>query len=787
MKRAFPALILVACLPASPAMARNARSFEVPAQRLDTALIALGGQAQISIGGVDARLAIARGKAVRGTMSINRALQIMLRGTGFDFVQIDASTFRIVSVIPRAQPVAPQRPVEQAQALPPSAVQAMPEIIVTASKQQQGLSTYPGAAHVEVVGGAGMAENMGTSAFIARIPALTSTNLGPGRNKVFVRGIADSSFSGPTQSTVGLYLGDLRLTYNAPEPDLRLYDIDRVEVVEGPQGTLYGAGALGGVIRIMPNVPQTGSVHASASAGLSATQYGSAGYDLGGTINVPLVTDRIALRVVGYKQRDGGYIDNNFTGMHNTNASRIDGARAILRIRPGDGWTVDLGGVLQDIQTRDSQYAETSLPPRTQSARIAQPHDNDFRAASLAVDKNWGHLSLVSSTGLVAHDLGSVFDASGFQGRPGSLVYEEAEHISLLTHETRVSHNGNDGSSWVAGISLLHSTDRVERILSVPDASVHPMMLAALRNIKTEAALFGEATVPFAPRWSATFGGRFGWARTSGEFVGGAGGFEPHRTQLHFLPTAALSWKPRADWLGYVRYQTGFRSGGIAISGGAINSAQRFDSDTIHTAELGLRFGTGESRFSGSVAGFFTRWNAIQADLISTSGLPFTDNIGRGRVFGAEASLVWRPATHLALDGALFVNDSALVAPALGFEDANESRLPNIARAGGRASFVWTAPLADRRTFTLDGTLRYVGQSRLGTAPPLVLEQGETVQLNLAAALDAGSWKVTLDVSNLLNEGGNSFSYGNPFSVGLGKQITPLRPRTMRLGLHFGF
>jgi len=84
---------------------------------------------------------------------------------------------------------------------------------------------------------------------------LASTNLGTGRNKIFIRGVADSSFNGPSQSIVGQYLGDVRLTFNAPDPDLELYDIARVEVLEGPQGTLYGAGSLGGVVRVCPARP----------------------------------------------------------------------------------------------------------------------------------------------------------------------------------------------------------------------------------------------------------------------------------------------------------------------------------------------------------------------------------------------------------------------------------------------------------------------------------------------------------------------------------------------------
>jgi iron complex outermembrane recepter protein len=96
-------------------------------------------------------------------------------------------------------------------------------------------------------------------------------------------------------------------------------------------------------------------------------------------------------------------------------------------------------------------------------------------------------------------------------------------------------------------------------------------------------------------------------------------------------------------------------------------------------------------------------------------------------------------------------------------------------------------PLSDKLNFKLDETVRYVGGSNLSTIPPLVLEHGETVQVDMSAAVDAGAWRVMLDVTNLLDTVGNSFSYGNPFSVGLGKQITPLRPRTIRLGVKIGF
>jgi iron complex outermembrane recepter protein len=152
-----------------------------------------------------------------------------------------------------------------------------------------------------------------------------------------------------------------------------------------------------------------------------------------------------------------------------------------------------------------------------------------------------------------------------------------------------------------------------------------------------------------------------------------------------------------------------------------------------------------------------------------------------------SGNLMWRPSDNLTLDAALFANDSALTTAAPGFEETDTNSLPNIAKIGGRASFVWTRPLSDAINFKLDGTVRYVGSSRLGTSPPLILEQGETVQVDLSAAINSGAWQITLDAANMMNISGNSFSYGNPFTVALRQQITPLRPRTIRQGIKIGF
>ncbi len=789
----FCAVIAIAFT--TQASAAPKQVFDIPAQRLDAALARLGQDARMSIGSTDPRIAAVTSRPVRGTMSVDRALRTLLQGTGFAFVRIDSQTVRIVqakTVRPSAKSRPPAPPPPRPKPQPPAPVipppdSPPPDIVVTATKQGQSLTTYPGTAHVEDIGSIGLSENLGSAAFVARVPSLTTTNLGTGRNKIFVRGIADSSFSGPTQSTVGLYLGDLRLTYNAPEPDLRLYDINRVEVIEGPQGTLYGAGALGGVIRIIPNMADASAFHTSASGGVSTSSRGSLSSDLSGMVNLPIVEDKVALRVVGYRQIEGGYINNSRLGTRNTNRTQISGARANLRINPGDGWTVDLGTVSQNIDARDGQYAERSQPEFTHAAFIAQPHDNDFWANSVEIHKDWGALSLVSSTGLVRHSLSETFDATGYQSRPGVLAYQADEAIRLLAHETRLSRKTAKGGSWVFGISALRNTDHMDRFLG-PVGS--PAILTSLRNIKTEFAFFGEATKPIGRDWSATLGGRFFRSITEGELLGSAE-IERRRKQSSFLPTAALSWRPVDRIIAFMRYQSGFRSGGLSINNDATNSVLHFDADEIQTTELGLRFGEAgalsRAHVAGGISAFFSRWRDIQADLISPNGLPFTDNIGRGIVNGIEANVRWRPTARLTLESAFFFNHSALTNPAIGFAEADRRALPNIAQLGGHFSFEWEQPVSDALIVNANGTLRYVGGSNLGTIAPFILEHGETMQADVSAELKAAHWAISLDVTNLFDRRGNNFSYGNPFTVSLGQQTTPLRPRTVRLGVKIGF
>src|SRR3984957_2047942 len=225
----------------------HADDFNISPGRLGEVVAALGLQAGVTITVTEPDVADQRAAGVSGSLSFKEALDRVLRGTDAEAIFYDRSIIRIV----RKRPVPAVKNPEPAPASAPN--EPLQEVVVTASKQKLSIDTYPGSVKVIPLDPGWTADHAadGTGAITQLLPTLSSTNLGPGRDKIFIRGVADSSFNGPTQATAGQYLGDVRLNYNAPDPDLNLYDMKRVEVLVGPQGTLYGAGSLGGIIRLV--------------------------------------------------------------------------------------------------------------------------------------------------------------------------------------------------------------------------------------------------------------------------------------------------------------------------------------------------------------------------------------------------------------------------------------------------------------------------------------------------------------------------------------------------------
>jgi iron complex outermembrane recepter protein len=798
---------LAVIIASAPAHAESGPVNAPPGRAADVA-VAIARQTGSSIVIADRNLGNRRVPAVRGRLTAAQAVERLARSAGARAIPVGPNSWRLVPLAPaepRVRPRAEPAPVPMG---PPSEEPPI-EITVIGSKRDAPLAEYPGQVEildgqVLTLGGVG-----GTEKIMQRIPTVSSTFLGSGRNKLFIRGIADSSFTGPTQSTVGQYLGDLRLSYNAPDPDLRLSDLDRVEVLEGPQGTLYGAGSLGGIVRLVPNEPEPGLVAGSAMIGGSATEHGSLGGDASLTANLPLIGERSAVRFTISTERQGGYIDKPLLGRDDVNRTDIYGGRAMARLEVGYDWTVDVIGVAQRTDGRDSQYADRDGPALTRVSTVAEGFDADFAQGQLVVTGRLGKVRIKSSTGLTGHELAERYDAT-LQGGPPRLFVQHND-TRMIANETRLWQPLGDRFGWLLGASYTHNRTRLRRTLGPADA---PNAVTGVTNVIDEITLYGEASFRLAERLVATGGGRYTHSR-----LGGAGedvspllaeafaGITAARTEQVFLPSASLAANVSPRTTLFVRYQEGFRPGGLAIAG---NFVSRFRNDRIATFELGGRLGrSGTGRFDLAASIAYTRWQDIQADFIDSAGFPSTANIGDGRIWTATLTAGVVVGPGLRVDAGLTYNDGRIdepspllfqrVVPLIGipgfsgqFDDLPRelqehiTEIPNIARFSGRIGFDYHCSLGGDVELTAQGWANYVGRSRLGVGPELGEPQGDYLDTGLALRAGRSELGITLSLTNLTDEEGNRFALGTPFAIGR-DQITPLRPRTIRIGLDAAF
>jgi len=810
--RPLPALLAVAALlcAAVPARAEEARRIDVASGKLSERVAQLARQAGISVSVTTSSLWRARVRAVKGSYTPSEALAKLLEGTSSRAVQLSPTSWRI-----EARPI--QRPARRPSIQPQPANPPVPEpdasddeaIIVTATKLDQPYSDFAGVAHILQGSDLSFGGERGTDSILSRLASVASTHLGSGRNKLFIRGMADSSFTGPTQATVGQYLGDIRLSYNAPDPDLRLHDVDRVEILEGSQGTLYGAGSLGGIIRLVPNEPDPRAFTLDASAGLTLTQHGKPGGDIAGTVNLPLGESGHALRVTGYGISEGGYIDNPVRRENDINQTRVSGGRATLRLDPGGGWIVDIGGIYQATQIDDAQYADRRGPPLTRASAVVQDAQAHYGMATFVIRKDWGNLRFQSSNAYVNHALDERFDANPSGDAPQ--IFDQRNRTRMLVSESRLWRPVRNGFGWVIGLSAIDNRTQQRRAFQ---QSLARASATGVTNEIRELTAYGKVSVEPLRGLILSGGGRVTHSELGGEgedvvpLIADAGfAVTAERNESEVLPSGEIMAHLTDKFSLFLRYEEGFRPGGLAIE---TNFVRRFRNDHVASWEGGARWGGPGDMIAASLSISHADWKDIQADFIDGNGLPSTANIGNGRITSIAGNLTLIPVAGLRIDLGGVYNHSRVeeltpeitrlifpaTAPAFGLPAlgsigefspaAKLAEIPNVADYAAQGSFDYHLPLG-RADLRIGGWVKYIGPSRLGIGPVLGDQQGDYVDTGLVARLGDATRGITLSLTNLLDSKGNRFALGTPFDAETGGFITPQRPRTLRVAFDYRY
>lgn len=773
--RSFFLLPLAVSVIAAPALAAGEShfSFDIAAGPLNESLAAFSAQSGVSIGMAGAAPTL-NVPALKGRYSVEGALHLLLRGTGWHARRIAPGVYRIE----RHRRVADRL---RALASAPAVAEQAPDIVVTGRKQSELLSDVPAPMGVYVPDTDGVAppESTGSRDVVNRVVGLGTTNAGPGAVQLFIRGTADSPFLGFGQSTVTTLINDSRVTFSGPDPDLRLVDVERVEILRGPQGPLYGTGAIGGAYRLVPRAPVLGA--GALQLGLDGG-IGAGNLMGGGAIavaNIPVVTDQVAVRAVAYGDAQPGWISDLGLARH-TNWSRTWGGRIGVRIAPVSGWTIDLSGARQRIATGDSQYVQADDDHLERFVNFREPLRSQFGLIAAHLEGPIGRLDLTVSSSISWQRLTRNFDATLAAAQFGvaaPALNRDDRHYRVIDQEIRIAGNNSGPFRWMGGFSYLQADDSAKGRLTDAGGATR-LVLDTARQV-SEMAVFGKIDFPLLRDLKFEGGARLFLNRIEDDRTNPSSPVRVDRF-IGFSPSISVSWRPRDGMLAYLRYASAIRPGGLAIG----NPGNRYDADETGSFDAGYRLMADGGRLSLDLSLFRSTWSHIQSNYLLDNGLVSTRNVGDSHAIGLEAAMHWNPGPGWMLDGSVSLQRARLIRGFDGTELPSDRRIPIVPDASLNARATHQFTLGPWRA-SASAALRVNGSTRLSFDTGLDRKTPAYALLDLNLGVERGRWRLGLYVENLLDIRADTFAFGNPFSVRAESQYTPARPRVIGLSMRY--
>ncbi|WP_458387938.1 TonB-dependent receptor [Sphingomonas sp. F9_3S_D5_B_2] len=564
----------------------------------------------------------------------------------------------------------------------PSALQTQGDqnaIIVTAQKRTQRLLDVPQS--VSVISGESL-ENQHAqrlSDYLTRIPSANVVESQPGNSRIVLRGVN----AGGVGATVATYIdetpfGSATSLANGGvlAPDLDPFDLARVEVLRGPQGTLYGANSLGGLVKYVTVAPDPHMFGAAAEAGVEHVSHGDTGYWARAAGNVPL-SDNAAFRLTGFYRSDPGYIDDPSHGS-DVNDGKTYGGRFSFLIRPSERLRVRASALLENIRSNGTNLVDLdpvtlrpSLGALEHQRVLREPNNIDYRIYNGTIDYDFGSVALVSATSYGTLDQKQVQDASAIYGglltaafgTPLGSGLDQGMTQRRFTQEVRLSSSGKSMVEWTAGGFYTHERNRLSQNLYGVDGNngarvdaLDGLVLVSLPSRYKEYAAFANATLHLGPQFDLTGGGRWSHNKqsevqeTNGALVGGGSTFSGHSSDSVFTYSLAPTFKPNANTRIYARVAKGYRPGGPnAVSPLAPTAVPRqFGPDTTTNYEVGVKTESADHKLSLELAAFLIDWKDIQL-LAQVAGLGVNTNGGKARSKGVEFTAGYNPTPALSL------------------------------------------------------------------------------------------------------------------------------------------
>ncbi|WP_395445553.1 TonB-dependent receptor [Caulobacter sp. UC70_42] len=578
-------------------------------------------------------------------------------------------------------------------------VSSVEEVVVTATRRSERLQDVP--LSITAFSQSELTQK-GVVSFegVAReTPGVVLNRASDNNARFTVRGISTNGWGAGLQTTTTIYLDELPLSTigNTVTLDPSLYDVERVEFLRGPQGTLFGSGSLSGALRVLTKSPDTTGYDATVQADIGYTGDAKSWRQrYNAMVNVPLVKDKLGLRVVGFYRDEDGFVDNTGTGEKNSNSLKDWGGRAILLYKPNDRLSVRLLASYEDSDPNDASLTTPSLGDRKRYSTINDQYTSKTQIYNGTLEYQFDGARLTSSsTYSVADSLFNVDLAGTFNLAVPFYLFDSFTSKTFV-QETRLASTTSGKVDWVAGGFYLHrdtdlnGEDRssaaylsARKITGLPGTT----FAAFGSDTKTyELAGFGELTYHLTDKLSATGGVRYGK-------YGGAVDTKPGFNTAYFTyalvgisgplaltPSAAahtkypsaskaswkasLSYKPSRALTTYATISTGYRTPVYNSRAGSVSTVTPTDlvipagagSDNLVNYEVGAKGRWLDGRLTANMAAYLIDWKNIQVQANRQSdSVQFATNVGRAisKGFEAEVSFVPAPGWTIGVNGAL--------------------------------------------------------------------------------------------------------------------------------------
>jgi iron complex outermembrane receptor protein len=695
------------------------------------------------------------------------------------------------------------------------------DVVVTAQKREENLQDVP--VSISVVGGEELLEQGAASLtdYAGYIPGMQATSGGsPGQTTITLRGVAPLTGS----QTVGIYLDDAPVgsssIYNRSGSfslDLLPYDVQRVEVLRGPQGTLYGASSIGGLLKYVTVAPNLSGFSARGGVELFAIEGGELGGAVNALINAPLVPDKVGVTGSFSYRRTPGWVDSvNNVGLADQNGYAQMGGRVSLLFQATDALSVKLSGIWQSTDSEgNGTYAANLAGVRLGDGRsfnnyVPEPFTTDLQYYAGTIDYDLGPATLTSVTTWSRRETVQVQDATYSFGvlfplltggaiAPGITPFTIELGLDKFTQEVRLASSAGGMFEWMVGGFYTHEKSSNSQLVRsydmamTPIAPLDPLATIGLPATYKEYAAFANATVRFSPQFHLTGGLR--WARneqtfrqiSSGAIVPAA---DDPGTSAEDVFTYSVSpqFHISDDAMLYARVASGYRPGGPNVI--VPNVPPSVGSDTLTNYEVGLKADFADRMLTIDAAVFYMDWTDIQVTR-AFGGVAGQANGGKARSQGVEGSLYVRPSPGMTFTFTGAYTDATLSEDVPEISGVKGDRLPAVPEFSGAVRLDYSFPISSdiEGDFGL-GVRHASSRFSLVESDPLAARARPytSVDLNLGASFGT-NLKLRFYARNLLNNEGELSR--STMTDGLNQPsflaIAPLQPRTIGVAAELPF